>query len=130
MPSAPAHPRSAPEVNVVMDDDSVVVPAPDASVFLHKPEYAPKRVKIRVPLVGLKFRQTAIPILLTGGSILIALSALHFLWIADNDPMVGVPGWLVGVMIALGIALWGLAALNMLSVKHMLAQQPPRPQKR
>ena len=107
----------------IVDDDSVIVPAPDTSVFLHKPEYAAApRMRKRLQ-VGMGFRRTFIPILLTGGLILFVLGALHFAWNADNNPMLGVPGWLVGVMFGVAMLLWVLAAANMLVVRHMLAEQ-------
>lgn len=127
-PTAPqpkATPHKAPDL-AIADDDSVIVPAPDASVFLHKPDYAPRRVKSARAGVSLKFRQTFIPILLTGGFILIVLAALHFLWVADNDPMAGIPMWMVGIMIALGLGLWGLAAMNMMAVRQILRAGEPR----
>ena len=112
---------SKPQNLAVLDDDSVIVPAPDTSVFLHKPDYSPRRPKIRTAGLSLGARRTLIPILLTGGFILIVLAGLHFLWVADNDPMAGVPLWLVGLMIVLSLVSWLLAAINMQAVKHLLS---------
>jgi len=100
----------------------VIVPAPDTSVFLHKPDYQASS-KPRVFRVGLKFRRTFIPMLLTSGAILACLGGLHFLWNSDSDPMAGLPPWLVGVMFALALVLWVLAAVNMIAVRRMLESQ-------
>jgi hypothetical protein len=105
-----------------VDDDAVIVPAPDASVFYHKPDYASKNKK---PAFGqsIRFRQTLIPILLTSGFIMVVLGALHFLWSGENNPMGGLPIWLLAVLFLFGLLLWAAAAANMLSVKNALVAQ-------
>ena len=102
------------------EDDQVIVPAPDASVF-YKPEYA-SAPTTRAPGVvqSTGFRRTTIPILLTAGLIMMVLAALHFVWNADNNPMGGLPVWFAGVMILMGLVLWGLAVANMMTVKHIM----------
>ena len=112
----------AEETPAIDDDDQVIVPAPDASVFF-KPDYANKpKPKTAGFGQSIGFRQTTIPILFTGGFILIALAALHYLWNADNNPMGGLPVWLTGVMFLFGLVLWGLAVANMMTVKHLIAE--------
>jgi hypothetical protein len=104
------------------DDDAVIVPAPDASVFFHQPEYA---TKPKHPAFGqsMGFRQTFIPILLTAGFIMVAFGALHFLWNSEDNPMGGLPIWLVVVLLIFGLVMWGLAVANMLAVKQILDAQ-------
>lgn len=124
-PAAPAATASAsapaPDSQIV-DDDAVIVPAPDASVFFHKPAYASKPKR---PAFGhsVGFRQTLIPILLTAGFIMVMLGLLHFLWGGDNNPLADLPGWLLAVLFLFGFMLWGFAAANMLSVKAALDRQ-------
>jgi hypothetical protein len=109
-----------------VDDDAVIVPAPDASVFFHKPEYASKPKR---PAYGqsIHFRQTLIPILLTAGFIMVGLGTLHFIWSGENNPLSDLPGWLLAVLFGFGALLWILAAANMLSVNSALQTQRSRP---
>lgn len=120
-PVAATEPAPAPD-SAIVDDDAVIVPAPDASVFFHKPT---STTKARKPAFGqsVNFRQTLIPILLTGGFIMVVLGLLHFLWTGENNPLADLPGWLLTVVFLFGLVLWALAAANMLSVKSALAQQ-------
>lgn len=111
------------EAHVVYDDDAVIVPAPDASVFLQRPDYASKKPK-PVPFgQSVGARRTFIPILLTGGFIMVALGVLHFVWLADNNPTGGLPVWLVALLFLFGLVLWGAAFANMMTVKHLLDAQ-------
>lgn len=73
----------------------------------------------------LSLRRTMIPILLTAGLILFVLGLLRFVWQNDN-PLAGLQPWLVFVMFAVALVLWGLAAVNVLAVKHELAGGPQR----
>jgi hypothetical protein len=122
-PAAPPVAASAqtPDTQIV-DDDAVIVPAPDASVFFHKPDYA-SRPKRQAFGHSIGFRQTLIPILLTGGFILIMLGLLHFLWSGEGNPLTDLPGWLLAVLFLFGLMLWGFAAANMMSVKAALDRQ-------
>jgi hypothetical protein len=122
-PAAPPVAQQAAQAGEApVDDDGVIVPAPDASVFFHKPDYAAKNKR---PAFGqsVRFRQTSIPILLTSGLIMVVLGALHFLWSGENNPMEGLPVWLIAVLFLFGLLLWGLATANMLSVKAALDAQ-------
>jgi hypothetical protein len=126
-PAAPAASPAAPSTeSAAVDDDAVIVPAPDASVFLHKPHYASK-AKPKPFGQSIQFRQTLIPVLLTAGFIMITLGVLHFVWSGENNPLSDLPGWLLAVLFLFGAMLWGLAAANMLSVKSAIeAQQRQR----
>lgn len=117
--SQQAVPQAEPQI---VDDDAVIVPAPDASVFFHKPDYAakPKRQAFGQ---SIRFRQTFIPILLTGGFIMIVLALLHFAWTGESNPLSELPTWLLAVLVLFGLILWALAAANMMSVKSALAAQ-------
>jgi hypothetical protein len=106
----------------VDDDDAVIVPAPDASVFYHQPEYATKP-KAAPFGQSMGYRQTFIPVLLTAGFIMVVLGALHFLWNSENNPMGGLPIWLVAILFLFGLVMWGLAIANMLTVKQILDAQ-------
>ena len=75
----------------------------------------------RTPARRLSLRRTFIPILLTSGLILFVLGLLRFLW-TENNPLAGIQPWLVAVMFVFALVLWGLAAINMLAVKHQLEQ--------
>ena len=121
-PARPAAPviasqsASEPQAQVIDDDDRVIVPAPTADVFLHHGTGASAR---RPPARRLSLRRTLIPILLTAGLILFALGLLRFLW-TENNPLAGLQPWLVAIMFVFALVLWGLAAVNMLAVKHQL----------
>lgn len=110
----------------VDDDDAVIVPAPDASVFFHKPDYAARQAA-KVFGQSVRFRRTVIPILLTAGLVMNGLGALHFLWNNENNPMGGLPVWLLIVLFFFGLATWGLAVANMLVVKQLLDPQKKAP---
>ena len=117
-PSAPRTPAAAPEPQpIVYDDDAVIVPAPDASVFLHARKN-PTQPRAKASFgQSLSFRRTVIPMLLTGGVILIGLGVLRFIW---GGPLAGLPPWVVGLLFFIGLLLWGLAGANMVVVRHML----------
>ena len=108
-----------PAASTIDDDDQVIVPAPDASVFFHKPDYAPKQKGVAFGQ-SISFRQTLIPILLTGGLIMIGLGSLRFIWQSENNPLGGLPIVLVIILFVFGAILWGLAAANMIVVKQIL----------
>ncbi|MBV8780705.1 MAG: hypothetical protein JO353_04845, partial [Phycisphaerae bacterium] len=66
----------------------------------------------------LQFRRTLIPILLTGGALLLGVS----IWsrIAPENALAGLGGGVIATMIAVGVVLVLLGVLNMLHVKHDL----------
>ena len=69
----------------------------------------------------LALKRTAIPILLTLGFILIALGIVHYVWKSDDNPVLELPTSIVIGLLSGGVVLWGLAVLNMLSVRRTLA---------
>ena len=97
----------------------MIVPAPDASVFFHKPDYAskPKRQAFGQ---SIGFRQTLIPILLTGGFIMVVLGLLHFLWSGEGNPLAELPMWLLG-----GAVPVRLRAVGIGRGKHVERQSRP-----
>ena len=106
---------------VVDDDDSVIVPAPDASVFNPKKKSitsAEARAKIQKKK-RLEYRRTLIPILLTTGTLLLIFGVLKFLAGPDSQ-LANLPGWAPLVLLGVGAFLLVLAAINMLSVKQEL----------
>ena len=72
----------------------------------------------------LAIKRTAIPVLLTLGLILLALGVVHFAWNSDDNPVLELPTAVVVALFAVGAVLWGLAALNMISVRRTLAARP------
>lgn len=128
-PAAPPPPdevesQSQPPLSLetgVDDDDAVIVPAPDPRVFHHKSTPAGYSQRLGGFGRSLTFRRTFIPILLTGGLICLALATIHFItWGSGDNPLRGLPGWLVGLLFLFAAVLWGLAVINMMVVKHML----------
>jgi len=55
----------------------------------------------------------------TGGLIMIAIAALHFLG-GEGNPFVSLPLWLACVLVAFALLLWGITVTNMLVVKQLL----------
>ncbi len=70
---------------------------------------------------GLALKRTVIPVLLTLGFVLISLGVVHYAWKSDDNPVLELPTGVVIGMLAAGAVLWGLAALNMASVRRTLA---------
>ena len=68
------------------------------------------------PAMGL--RRTLIPILLTGGAILMALATVRYAWNSIDNPTLDLPRGIVIAMVALGLVCWLLAAANMLAVRR------------
>ncbi len=97
------------------DDDDVIAPAPDLSAFTPKarPVVAKKHLYEQT-----NFRRTIIPILLTGGMLMIALGAWSQV---DRNGILGNLGGGIAILfISLGVVLIVVGALNMLHVKHIL----------
>ncbi len=106
---------SADMLSEIVEDDEAIAPAPDLSAFTPKarPTIAKKHLYEQT-----NFRRTLIPILLTGGVLLISLGSWSQL---DRAGMLGGLGTGVGVLlISLGVVLLGVGVLNMLHVKHIL----------
>jgi hypothetical protein len=105
------------------DDDAVIVPAPDQSVFAPKPRSAPVARPARVPVYQtLNFRQTIIPIMLTTGVLSIVLAAVR-LALPEESFFAAVPMIVAIVLLVVGAILLAAAVLNMMQVKQMLADK-------
>jgi hypothetical protein len=114
----------------IFDDDSVIVPAPDAAVFAPRPKSAAALKAHRTAVYQtVEFRRTMIPVLLTCGVLMLVFAVLKFLARADS-PLADLPMWLPVVLIITAIALLGLGVLNMLSVQNSLAAIDPPKQPR
>jgi hypothetical protein len=112
----------ADDSQIIDDDDSVIVPAPEASVFMPKAKpitSADARAKIQKKK-RLEYRRTLIPILLTTGVMLLIFGVLKFLAGPDSQ-LANIPGWAPLMLLGIGVFLLVLAGINMLSVKHELA---------
>lgn len=110
-----------PDTQDAVDDDAMLAPAPDASVFAPKPRPAPR--KARPPIFKtLEFRQTVIPIMLTTGSIMIIFSILPVV-MGPDSAFADLYIWLQIAMALFGLMLLGLAALNMMQVKKELEER-------
>jgi hypothetical protein len=127
---APASPPSPPEVSdnpfdqaPPEDDDAMAMPAPDASVFAPRPKPAPAPRRAATPVYQtLRFRQTVIPIMLTGGVMSIVLALIYFS-LPDDSFFAAVPALVAVVVLVIGAALLGMAVLNVMQVKLMLERE-------
>jgi hypothetical protein len=106
---------------VVDDDDAVIVPAPDASVFIPRKKPATSaEARARVARKKqLEFRQTLIPILLTTGVLAIAFGVAPFA-LGPDSIAAHLPRWVTPTLIAIGAVQLALAGANMASVRSML----------
>ena len=109
------------QTEIIYDDDSVIVPAPDAAVFAPKRRSQPAaRVGHSAMYQTIEFRRTIIPILLTCGTLMLAFGSLKYT-LGQDSALAELPGWLPIVLFTTGTVLITLAVMNMLSVKHQLA---------
>jgi len=103
------------------DDDSVIVPAPEASVFMPKAK-STSTAEVRAAIArkkNLNFRRTLIPPLLTLGVLMIVFGFLKPL--SGPDSMfANLWGGIPVILFIAGAVLLGVAAINMLSVKAQL----------
>jgi hypothetical protein len=121
-----AEPAEYNPLSEIVDDDAVIVPAPDADVFA--PHAAPKESSAGRS-IGLprshEFRRTVIPILLTCGVLLIGIGALR--WIGGAESVFSdMSTSLCAALCGVGAFLLIVAALNMLQVKSELAEAAKR----
>jgi hypothetical protein len=107
--------------NAADDDDAVIVPAPEPSVFAPRPMLPPLKREAFYASIG--FRRTVIPILLTMG---VALPGCAIWWcFLDQDSPLKTAGLRFPITLAVGgIILLGLGILNMLQVKSQLQSRP------
>jgi hypothetical protein len=108
-------------VNVVDDDDSVIVPAPDPSAFIPR-QKSTGSAEARAAVAAkknLEYRRTLIPILLTCGTLLLGFGILKF--VAGSDSTLQfIPSWIPIGLLCTGALLLALAGVNMMSVKQQL----------
>ena len=102
---------------------AVPPPPPEelAQVEYFTPRQKHRRAKSNAASIGM--RRTAIPPLLTMGLGLIAGGALKFL-VGEDSPMHDVPVWIAIALFVVGLALIGIAVLNILQLRAMLQSQP------
>jgi hypothetical protein len=120
-PGGAASPASVPadvettDVQPVDEDDRVIVPAALLSSLGPRthPPAAPREPLFK----SLRFRQTAIPVLLTTGLLLLFVTALKF--VVNRDAVLAtLPVGTCLAMAGAGILLLGVAALNMAQVRR------------
>ncbi len=106
------------------DDDAVIVPAPDASVFIprKKPTTTAEARAQVARQKQLDFRRTVIPVLLTTGALSIAFGVLP-LCLGPDSVAGALPRWVTPVLAGTGAVLLALAGVNMASVRSMLLAQ-------
>jgi hypothetical protein len=115
---------SGESTDVVDDDDSVIVPAPDASAFMPKVKTA-SSAEVRAAIAmkkNLNFRRTLIPILLTSSTMMLAFGGLKS-FSGPDSMFANLAGWIPIVLFSGGGVLLLLAIFNMLSVKAQLDSQ-------
>ncbi len=107
---------------VIDDDDAVIVPAPDASVFIprQKPVTSAEARAAVQRKKSLDYRRTLIPILLTSGTLMFAFGILKFLAGGDST-LQYLPSWIPVTLMCVGLLVLGVAGINMMSVKGQLA---------
>jgi hypothetical protein len=121
-----AEPAEYNPLSEIVDDDAVIVPAPDADVFAR---HAPAKQSGVEESIGLSrghaFRRTVIPILLTCGVLLIGIGALR--WIGGAESVFSdMSTSLCAALCGVGAFLLIVAALKMLQVKSELAAAAKR----
>ena len=118
--STPAQP-ALPTGSTDMDDDAVIVPAPDPTAFAPRP--AP-RPPVRVHRVQtLEFKRTIIPILLTLGLICPTLAIVGFSAPSTSPLSVLRSGWFSLPFILIGLLNLAFAIITMLQVRDELERQ-------
>jgi hypothetical protein len=112
---------------IIDDDDSVIVPAPDTSVFTPRPKIrssAETRARAAARR-SLEFRRTLIPILLTCAVVMLGFASLKFI-VGPDSTLTLTPTWAPVLLAAAAGILLALAVVNMISVKaNMHALKEP-----
>ena len=121
----PATPTDAEFEGVADDDtgaDEEAAEAATQALDYRGPKVVPRRPRRTPYFKKLGFRQTAIPVLLTSGVMMIAAAVVQR--VADEEsPLARMPGWSGIVMVVVGLVLILLGVLNMLAVKSELASK-------
>jgi hypothetical protein len=102
---------------IVIDDDEISMPAPDADVFAPRHQAAHRAALYQT----VEFRRTIIPVALTCGMLMIVFASARHL-VGPDSPLADLPPWWAPVLLLTGTLLLVLAALNMLSVKRRIAE--------
>ena len=108
--------------DVIDDDDSVIVPAPDPSVFEYRTKTAAQAREKVARAKNMQFFRTLIPILLTCGVLLLVFASLKFTSGADSM-LSDLPIWIPAVLVVMAIVLLSLAVMLMLVVKNLTLQK-------
>src|SRR5438046_2285680 len=114
-PSAASAPRTDAQKLPSIPESSISSAAPARSTL------APPRKNLPFHQ-SIEYKRTLIPILLTCGVLLPALSLLPV--IAPESVMGGMPAWVIVCAALAGVILLALAAMNMMQVKHQLQNSP------
>jgi hypothetical protein len=118
--STPAQP-TLPSGSTDIDDDAVIVPPPDPTVFAPRP--APRAPARLHRVQTLEFKRTIIPILLTLGVICPTLALVGFLAPATSPLSVLRSAWFSIPFILIGLLNLALAVITMLQVRDELQRQ-------
>ena len=119
--SSPELPSSGMAEIVTTDDDAVMVPAPAMETLAHvhtKPDAAHHRPHMPA-IKSVEARRTVIPVLLTCGLLLVIAATMRLVTSPDT-PLRSLPPWMSWAGYALGGLLWGVALINMFSVRKDL----------
>jgi hypothetical protein len=118
-------PRAEPQINMTAAPSTPSIAEP--AITSASTPIQPSRTGVPFHQ-SIEYKRTLIPILLTCGVLLPALSLLPA--IAPESLMGGMPRSIIITGIVAGLVLLALAALNMAQVKHQLEKSPPRPGQR
>lgn len=118
--SSPELPSSGMAEIVTTDDDAVMVPAPAMETLghIHTKPTSPHHAHLPT-IKSVEARRTVIPVLLTCGSLLVIAATMRLVTSPDT-PLRSLPPWMSWAGYALGVLLWGVALINMFSVRKEL----------
>ena len=119
--SSPELPSSGMAEIVTTDDDAVMVPAPAMETLgqVHAKLDAAHHRPHLPTIKSVEARRTVIPVLLTCG-LLLFIAATMRLVTSPDTPLRSLPPWMSWAGYALGVLLWGVALINMFSVRKEL----------
>lgn len=118
--SSPELPSSGMAEIFTTDDDAVMVPAPSMDTLGHVHNKPAAAHHAHLPTIkSVEARRTVIPVLLTCGLLLFIAATMRLLTSPDT-PLRSLPPWMSWAGYALAVLLWGVALINMLSVRKEL----------
>jgi len=118
--SSPELPSSGMAEIVTTDDDAVMVPAPAMETLGHIHSKPTTTHHAHLPTIkSVEARRTVIPVLLTCGLLLVIAATMRLVTSPDT-PLRSLPPWMSWAGYALGLLLWGVALINMFSVRKEL----------